>query len=437
MAQSITENARLPIVIGSGLTGLSISHCLSRAAIDHVLIGHRPDAAPRLGESMNLEGSLLLLETFPELSRFYFPKKQVLGYCGDYEVVCDFDVAQRAVSRVIFRTLGYEPMDEFLQVDRIGFDAALWEMVVASEHCTVLDAPVAAVDFDPLADAVSHVRLADGTALRPSYVFDGTNHGRMLGQTAKLAHRYLSNPQRVAYTHFHRAPNASGPPEPWELTTAIVRLFRESDRMDAIAWCIPLGDYVSVGLSMGATESDLPDGALLDQVALAFARYGVDYRRRYSVGVEVKGLRHSYFVYERAFGANWLLAGPSFCQVWWMASAGVGTALTAARLAPKLLEEPARWGGEYDRYMHKLVGIQETFDYFALAPREAYEPVKLHHFSDRFVKNNLSRLAASARLRESRLAITASSALEWVFSRSGAIQDYCSVQRVQSRMHAA
>ena len=437
MPQSTIEHARLPVVIGSGLTGMSISHCLSRAGIDHLLLGRRPDSTPRLGESMNLEGSLLLLETFPELSRFYFPKKQVLGYCGDYEVVCDFDVAQRAVSRVIFRALGYDPMDEFLQVDRIGFDAALWEMVASSEHCTVLGSPVAQLEFDAMADAFSHVHLADGTVLRPSYVFDGTNHGRLLGQTAKLAHRYLSNPQRVAYTHYHRSANDSAAPEPWELTTAVVRLFRATDGIDAIAWCIPLGDYVSVGLSMNATESDLPDGELLERVATAFVNYGIDYRHRYSVGAEVKGLRHSYFVYERAFGANWLLAGPSFCQVWWMASAGVGTALAAAQLAPKLLDNPARWGAEYDRYMHKLVAIQETFDYFALAPREAYEPVKLHHFSDRFVKNNLTRLAASARMRESRLAIAASSALEWVFSRSGTIQDYCSVQRVDSRVYAA
>ena len=386
---------------------------------------------------MNLEGTLLLWETFPQLSRFFFPKKQVLGYCGDYEVVCDFDVSQRAVSHVIFRTLGYTPVDQFLQVDRIGFDAALWDSVVASAHCTVHDAPVAHLEFDAAADAFSHVRLSDGTVLRPAYVFDATNHGRLLGQTVQLGHRPLSEPQRVAYTHFHLSPNASGPPESWELTTAVVRLFRDGDAMDAIAWCIPLGDYVSVGLSMTETESDLPDDALLDRVAIAFARYGVDYRHRYSERAEVKGLRHRYFVYERAFGTNWLLAGPSFCQVWWLASAGVGTSLTAAQLAPKLLQDPVRWGAEYDRYMKRLVPIQETFDYFALAPREAYEPKALHHFSDRFVMNNLSRLAASARMRDSRLAVAASPALEWIFSRTGAIRDYCAVQRVQSRMRAA
>jgi hypothetical protein len=374
---------------------------------------------------------------FPQLSRFFFPKKQVLGYCGDYEVACDFDVSQRAVSRLFFRALGYAPVDQFLQVDRIGFDAALWDLVVGSEHCTVGHAPVAQLEFDPVADAFSRAQLSDGTVLRPAYVFDATNHGRLLGQTAKLACRTLGDRQRVAYTHFHLSPNDSGDAEAWELTTAIVRLFRETDEIDAIAWCIPLGDYVSVGVSMSATETEFSDAALLDRVATAFARYGIDYRRRYSGAAEVKGLRHSYFVYERASGANWLLAGPSFCQVWWMASAGVGTALAAAQLAPKLLDEPARWGAEYDRYMHRLISMHDTFDYFALAPREAYEPQALHHFSDRFVLGNLSRLAASARMRESQLGHVACPALEWAFSREGAIREYCSVRRAESGMRAA
>ena len=165
--------------------------------------------------------------------------------------------------------------------------------------------------------------------------------------------------------------------------------------MDAIAWCIPLGDYVSVGVSMSATETGLDDETLIERTAVAFARYGVDFRRRYSTRVELKGLRHSYFAYERAAGTNWLLAGPSFCQVWWLAGAGVGTALTAAQLAPKFLHDPRRWGAEYDRYMKQLLPIHDTFDYFALSPRARYEPKSLHLFSDRFVVTNLVRLAGS------------------------------------------
>ena len=437
MSQSNTERARLPIVIGSGLTGLSISHCLSRDGIDHVLVGRQPDRLPRLGESLNLEGTLLFWEMFPQLSRFFFPKREVLGFLGDYEVICDFDVSQRAVARAIFRTLGYAPATEFLQVDRIGFDAALWELAVASDHCTVLDAPVAELEFDAPSDRFTTVRLSDGTALRPSYVFDATNHGRLLGQKARVPCRNLSAPQRVAYTHYHRSPVASREAERWELTTAIVRLFPSTDGIDAIAWCIPLGDYVSVGVSTIESMSESTDEQLLEHAATAFARCGIDYRRRFSQLADVKGLRHRYFAYERAFGANWLLAGPSFCQVWWMAGAGVGTALTAAQLAPKLLEDPKRWGAEYDRYMHDLLPIHGTFDFFALSPREEYEPESLHRFSDRFVVTSLARLAGSTRVRDSRLAMVAGPAVGWLFSRPGVIRDYCSVRRVDWDVRAA
>jgi len=437
MPHAVAEHARVPVVIGSGLTGLSISHCLSRASVDHLLIGRQPELSPRLGESLNLDGTLLLWEMFPQLSRFFFPKRDAIGYFGDYEVQCEFDVGVRAVSRAIFRSLGYAPAAEFLQVDRIGFDAALWDLAVGSRHCTVLDAPVTDLDFDEATDRFTSVHLADDTVLRPRYVFDATNHGRLLGRTAKIACRTLGVPQRVAYTHYHLAADAPHEVDAWELSTAVVRLLPESDGVDAMAWCIPLGAYISVGVSASATETAVDDEELLERTARAFARCGIDYRRRYSNRVEPKTLRHSYFAYERASGANWLLAGPSFCQVWWLAGAGVGTALTAAQLAPKLLEDPLRWGAEYDRYMKQLLPIHDTFDYFALSPRADFQPDALHRFSDRFVRTSLLRLAGSTSLRDSRLAAMTSGAVEWLFRRPAAIHEYCSVRRVDRATQVA
>jgi flavin-dependent dehydrogenase len=431
MAHPVDAQA-LPVVIGSGLTGLSISHYLSRASIDHVVIGRRPDNSPRLGESLNLEGTLLLQEAFPELAHFFFPKRDALGFFGGFEVLCDFAVSQRAVSRAIFRSLGYAPATEFLQVDRLGFDAALWDLATRSAHCTVLDAPVAELELDESADRFTGIRLADGTSLRPSYVFDATNHGRLLGQRAKIGYRTLGVPQRVAYTHYHLAPDASRDPEPWERSTAVIRLTPATDGVDAMAWCIPLGDYVSVGVSASATETALDDDAVQERTAAALARHGSDFRRRFSRRAELKALRHSYFAYDRAWGANWLLAGPSFCQVWWLAGAGVGTALTAAQLAPKILEDPHRWGAAYDHYMKQLLPIQDTFDYFVYTPPEQYEPEALHRYSDRFVKTSLVRLAGSARMRDSRLGTLLSPPIGWLFGHPAVLREYCSVRRVDS-----
>ena len=437
MQQRAVEHSAVPVVIGSGLTGLSISHCLSRASIDHVLIGRRPDASPRLGESLNLEGTLLLREMFPQLSRFFYTKRDALGFFGEYEVVCDFEVSQRAVSRVIFRSLGYAAATEFLQVERIGFDAALWDLATSSEHCAVLDSPVASLEFDAPSDSFTSVHLGDGTVVRPSYVFDATNHGRLLGRSANVACRTLGVPQRVAFTHYHLAPGATREAEPWELATAIVRIFRAIDGFDGVAWCIPIGDYVSVGVSTAATETELDDDGLLERAAAAFARRGIAFRRRFSDRVEIKGLRHSYFAYDRASGTNWLLAGPSFCQVWWLAGAGVGTALTAAQLAPKLLRDPQRWGAEYDNYMKQLLPIHDTFDYFVLTPREWYEPDALHRYSDRFVKTSLARLAGSTGMRDSRLATLLAPAAAWLFRHPAVLREYCTVRRLDPAAQVA
>lgn len=420
----------VPVIIGSGLTGLSVSHSLSQAGIEHVLIGGRPGTKPRLGESLNLEGTLCLKEMFPQLSRFYFQKKEVRAYVGDYEVLCDFDVSRTLTSETVFSVLGHIPVDSFLQVDRLGFDSALWDLATSAAHCTVMEAQVEDLDFDAATDTCTAVRLADGTVLVPSYLFDATNHGRMLGTAMGQKRRLLGEPQRVAYTHYHLGDSAPHLPEPWDLATVIVRLFRDTDGIDAIAWCIPLGRYVSVGISCAERESELSDRALLNRAAAAFGRYGVDFRSQYTKAVSPAGMKYSYFMYERGAGANWLLAGPSFCQVWWLASAGVGTALVAARLAPRLLVDPERWGSEYDAYMRQLVPIHGTFDYFALTPRHAFEPEGLQRFSDQFVATNLSRLASAARIDDRPLPGLASPLFSWAFCDPGTVRGYCPIRRL-------
>lgn len=434
----MAHSAALPVIVGSGLTGMSISTTLSRAGVDHVLVGGPPGTLPRLGESLNLEGTLLLWELYPELSRFFFPKKVVLGYLGEHQLTCDFDVAERMVSRFIFRALGYRAVSEFLQFDRLGFDAALWEATVASPHCTVIDQKVAALEYDPATDAFSAVRLADHRTLTPSYLFDASNHGRLLGQAMGMEMQPLSEPQRVAYSHFHAPEGVPVGVEAWELATVVMRLFRDTDSVDGIAWCIPLGRYVSVGVSLNADETNVSDEELMEITERAYARYGVRYRERFSRTVPVMGLKHRYFVYDRAAGRNWLLAGPSFAQVWWMAGAGVGTALAAAQLAPRVLRDPGRWGREYDRYMRRLVPIHATFEYFASAPRSAYVPRELLRYSDRFTVTNLVRLASATRLRSAWRGLTTGPILRRILAHPRTIRDFCEVRRVElPAVHAA
>jgi flavin-dependent dehydrogenase len=354
----------------------------------------------------------------------------VRNYLGDYELLCDFDVSKTLTSRAVYNVLGEVRVDSFLQVDRVGFDAALWDLATAAPQCTVMESLVESLEFDAESDTFTAVRLENGTVLRPTYLFDASNHGRLLGSAMGQKRRLLGEPQRVAYTHYHLPEGVEHPPETWNLATVIVRLFPESDGLDAIAWCIPLGRHVSVGISLAERESDLSDRTLLNRAATALARYGVEFRSQYTKVVAPTGLKFSYFMYERGAGSNWLLAGPSFCQIWWLAGAGVGTALVAARLAPRLLSDPERWGLWYDAYMRQLIPIHDAFDYFALTPRNAFEPAGLQRFSDQFVATNLSRVASAARMEQSpRIALT-SPLFSWAFSQPGSVRGYCPIRRL-------
>ena len=52
------QQAAYPVILDTGLTGMAISRALAAAGMKHALVGNRPTDAPRLGESLNAEGSL-------------------------------------------------------------------------------------------------------------------------------------------------------------------------------------------------------------------------------------------------------------------------------------------------------------------------------------------------------------------------------------------
>lgn len=421
-----------PVIIGSGLTGTAVSRMLSRAGVSHTLIGGPPNALPRLGESLNLEGTLDLLRLFPEHAAYFYGKKVVVGYVDDFVFSCDFAIDTSRAARLLFRLLGHQAPREFLQFDRLGFDDALYADAAASDYCTALDTKVTALDYDAAIDRFASLQLADDRILPASYVFDSTNHGRLVGTAAGVGCQYLGDVQRVAYTHFRRpepaAPSTHGV-FPWDYSTSIVRLYRELDEIDGIAWYIPLGSYVSVGISVSQETTTATDDELLHQAVAAFARRGLPFLDRYPERAPTMGLTHRYFVHHRAYGANWLLAGPAFAQVWWMAGAGVGTSLMAAQIAPHILDEPSRVGQRYQDYMLELIGIHDTFEWFAASNRSSLSAAGILRYSDRFVRTNLRRLARSTDLCGGRRARLAGRALYRVFQSESSVKNYCSVHR--------
>jgi len=423
------SGAPRPVIVGSGLTGLAISHSLSRASIPHVLIGGPPDDRPRLGESLNLEGSLLLDEFCGEFDRFIGPKEAGVLYMGDHVLRCDFDIARKLAGRAYFRLLGTTAIPAFFHIDRLGLDAAMYERAAASPWCEVIDAAVESVAVDRSADRVEALDLSGGVRLTPSYVFDATNHRRTIAKALERGAETVGAPQRVAYTHYHPSPQDqdSGSRSPCDWTTNLLRLYCETDGVDAMAWYIPLPGYISVGVSVDEGTTDLSDEELLESVRTAYSSRGLDYRSRYPVPAPVMSLHHRYFVHDRAYGPNWMLAGGTYASVWWLAGAGVGTSFAAARMATKLLDDPAGAGRTYQDYLSDLLPIHGTFDWFVYSRLEEATPEALSRQSDRFVRTNVSRLAHAARIDPRPVPRAAGALLGWLVRTETIMGGYCRV----------
>lgn len=430
-----TPAANLPVIIGAGLSGLVTSLKLSQAEMPHVLIGAPPNSLPRLGESLNLEGSVSLLEMFPEFAPYYLTKKLSVGFLGDFTLTCDFCLSRRKWARKFLRAMAYVPPDGFLHLERIGLDQALFDAATASKHCTALPEKVTAVDYDSASDRIQGVHLESGTFYEPQYVFDATNQGRFVGQAASVPCKPISSLHRVVYTHYRADVEGTRTIQPWEHATYVVRLYEGVDAIDGMAWCIPLGGYVSIGVSCDPDRCTMSDEELLGIVQDAYARRGLHYRDVFQLPTHVMTLKHRYFAHERAYGANWLLSGPAYCQVWWMSGSGVGTALASAHVAPDVLKSPLEVGRAYQDYLKELLGIHETFDWFARTDPKVFGVENLTNQSDLFIRTNIRRLAKATLLRPNRLAALLGGAF-FKFNGASLVSGYCDVTRCKLESQA-
>lgn len=426
-AEERTHRAEDVVIAGGGLTGMSISLRLTRAGIPHTLIGGPPGHAPRLGESLNLEGTLHLDEFCGEYHEFFGPKTGATAYLGEHAVYCGFHVAGKPINRVFYKLLGTSAPSEFHHIDRIGLDNAMWERTQHSPHCTIVDAKIEDVGYDAATDLVTSVGLSTGDTLQPKVVFDATNHKRVIAQAAGVPVKPMDEPQRVVYTHYH----PDGPiPEPrpaYDRATNLLRLFPELDGIDAVAWYIPIRTYLSIGVSMVEGSNDLSDEAVLKCVEDAYAARGIRYRERFPKSAQVMSLHHRYFAHERAAGNNYMLAGQTFASTWWMGGAGVGTSFAAARMADDFVRDPVATGRTYTAYLKDLLPIHGTFSWMANTPLSDVTRDSMATFSDNFIRTNVSRLASAAQKSKRRVPRACGHVLEFAVDKKLVLNNYCDV----------
>jgi flavin-dependent dehydrogenase len=361
--QSRTVEQRLPVILGSGLAGLAISRALSSAGIAHVLVGGRPAATPRLGESLNAEGSIEIARQFPELRRFFFDKRRQAVFFGEHTVAVDF--ARVSAVPGYYRLMGYPASAPLLHVDRVGFDRALFDAVVASQYCVQVNGRAASLDYSVATDRIDRVRLRDGTAIDATYVFDASSVGSFVARHVGVRRRVLGAERRVVFAHYHAAADCQAPAPRWMDATSLLRLDPATDGVDGVAWCIPLGNYLSIGISVDPARTAGESAALLERVEAAWSRRGVEVRGSFDARSAPIDARYEHYRHERCYGRNWLLAGTSCCQFWFPSASGVGMALMAARVAPDIVRASTAAAATYQAYVDEVGASHAGLEWLA------------------------------------------------------------------------
>lgn len=342
----------LPVIIGTGLTGMVVSRTLSQKGIQHVLIGTRVDSTtPKLGESLNIEATLDLVQFYPEFLKYCAPKISTVYYRRNKVLYLPLDMGNYTEVAKFFTLLGYKVPPSTVHVDRLAFDEALFATCIESEYCDFINEKVVDLSYEPETDCFTELTLSNDLRLKPSFIFDATNHVRLIPKKLNIPYQCLSQKQNVIFTHYHGSTNHNGCQDIWHEATSLVRLEREIDQIDGIAWCIPLPGYVSVGISMEADQHTLADSEVLALVDEAFARRGLDYSDYNNRTAKVVSIRNQqYFIHDRAYGANWLLAGGTYAQTWFMNASGVALALYVAHFADQFLQSPLKMGQKYEDF---------------------------------------------------------------------------------------
>jgi flavin-dependent dehydrogenase len=387
----------LPIILGAGLTGMAISRCLSKAGIAHSLVGSGASDTPRLGESLNAEGSLEIVRQFPKQSHFFFNKDRTALLFGEHAI--SFESLQSSSTPAYYSLMGFPSTVQLLQVDRLRFDRAVFDAVTGDEHCQYLDDRPAALNYRASRDYIDGVYLASRKQLSASYVFDATTNVSFVGQKLGIKRNLIGEAWRVVFAHYNQGVKTPYSAPPWMNATSLLRLDSQHDPVDGLAWCIPLGEYVSVGISVDPAKTKASASLLLDWTEKAYATRGIDVRAAFSSRGGPVDFAYRHYAHERCYGGNWLLAGPSCCQVWFPSASGIGIGLIAARFAADILQGNYVVAARYQRYLDRVVDSHAMLDWLVRDDPASVSLDELQRRSQAMVDGNIRRLVAYLELQ--------------------------------------
>ena len=382
----------VPVVIGGGLAAMLISRKLTEKKIRHLIVG-KPllGDTPKLGESMTESVSIEFTRHFKDYSQYFFPKEVTPFFMGNIVSGLRFGFFKTFASLFEDKDLP----NAFIHIDRVGFDNALFEEVRHSEYAEWIDSLVTDVQYCEKTDKVLKLTLANGRTLVPSFAWDCTNHVRLLGRKIQIPHEDFDAPRRVFFTHyFQKDPNAtvSVKEAPWMHATSLLNADPATDGLTGVSWLIPLGKYVSVGISIDATQvgDDTPE-EILTKLTRAYQRRGLDYTQFFQRRKEVVVVPSQHFMYERFFGKNWVLVGGSAASTWFTSGSNISMLCVMGCMADLILKEPEVYGEYYSRHVRGFAGTQEVYDTLLDSELGAIDAMK---FLSRIVEQGRRRISS-------------------------------------------
>ena len=346
--------ARVPIILGTGISGLAISRHLSNKNIDHILLGPEPHSFPRLGESLDYTATVELDRYFADLSNCYYSKTSVDFFTQSSQFHCSTRINRffPIVPTFFWKVLGVAAPTRFHHIDRIKFEKVLFAKEIERKTCQYIDSIVTKIDYDEQEDRVERVHCKNGDIVEASYVFDTTGVRGAVTSTVPNHCNLLSDTQQTAFGHFE-SNGAFCSSDKWQHATGVFQLYQNIDGIDAVGWIINCGEILSVGVSTSARTGGISAEQLFDYAYKHLTKRGFELNECQK-RVEPKLFKHRYYKMNRLYGSNWVLAGGSAAGYWFPTGSGVGIGLLVARLAPEIIKD-SKYLKNYERYVEKLI----------------------------------------------------------------------------------
>lgn len=385
------------VIMGTELTGLLTSIALSKAGLPHTLIGSpTTEDLFHHGEMLSMVGTVAFLQTFPELMEYAYDHKMCNLYVNNYSVNIDFSHVLLTPFRAFMHTFGNAPLKALLAIDRRSVGQAVYEKAIHSPYCTHLDKSISTIDYEPNTDRIKQLTLQDGTELPISHLFDATGHQCAVAKKVGLNRQTLDEPYYFIHAYYDSGRDDGRmrlPQAHWHEIRTGIRLYREEHGLNAFVVPLCQGNRLSLRISIAVRELDeamargveTSEEALLTFIEQALSRHTIAYRNYYPYLRWHSGGTYEHYVYERAFGRNWLLTGNAYCNSLGTTAISLDTSFDVLHVGGSFTKHPERIGKLYQKHNDYYLKIQETWRWLMTHKRSTFTVAEAHRNMNQYV----------------------------------------------------